>query len=427
MSWLDNINNISFQIKTGDGLDYDVLWKSSSKSTELNVSSFNFIEVEGSLVTRKKSKSAILPIEFYFQGDDYLEQAEKFEQSAKDSRFWKITHPYYGELNGHPARIERNDDNLNVVLFSIDFWETILLDALSERVYPLEIVKKETQNFDLIASDIVFPRAPLQPSDQKTAGVFLDKLDFRYKGILNNENYNDYREKLSGATNGIRNIISNPSEGMFNIINLIRFLETLDNFPIAQRVKLLLEVYRDIIDLYNNGFGQVSNVPTFQANSKAVNTEKNNKIIFSVLGGVVITSIANSIMNPDEEDYYTVNDVYLQYHNLHSTFENYLALNEMNQVSIYNINNEFHQDNEMLFSLNQVVQSTLFYLLDVAISAKRERIEILTENSNIILLTHKYFGLDDEDLNIERFRQLNNIRNKKLFIFKAGSKIKYLV
>jgi len=57
MSWKNNLDNIKFSIKTGDGKEYYPLWKDAEFSKDYNASTFDFIDVEKSLVERKKPKS----------------------------------------------------------------------------------------------------------------------------------------------------------------------------------------------------------------------------------------------------------------------------------------------------------------------------------------------------------------------------------
>src|SRR5690606_16149755 len=92
-------------------------------------------------------------------------------------------------------------------------------------------------------------------------------------------------------------------------------------------------------------------------------------------------------------------------------------------------------DPDMNYTLNADSLSIIFKTLPMALielsklsyQAKQERVVILDRDSNLIILTHKYFGLDEEDLNIERFRLVNNIKNRRVFNIKKGAQIKYFV
>ena len=77
--------------------------------------------------------------------------------------------------------------------------------------------------------------------------------------------------------------------------------------------------------------------------------------------------------------------------------------------------------------LNEIVNKTLYNLFDFAFKAKQERTVEIEKDSNLIVLTHKYLGLDENDENIEIFRKMNNISNRNIFGVKKGTVIKYLV
>ena len=82
MSWQERLKDIIFTIKTGDGKTFHPLWINGEKSKEFNISKYDFINVEGSFIDRKKPQSNLYPLVFYFQGDDNIEQANTFEASV---------------------------------------------------------------------------------------------------------------------------------------------------------------------------------------------------------------------------------------------------------------------------------------------------------------------------------------------------------
>jgi hypothetical protein len=69
---------------------------------------------------------------------------------------------------------------------------------------------------------------------------------------------------------------------------------------------------------------------------------------------------------------------------------------------------------------------TVSNLFDLAFDAQQERVVYLPKDSNLVLLTHKYMGLANDE-NMQRFREINNIKLKELFRIKKGRKIKYYV
>ena len=66
MSWKDKIENGVFKITTGDGKVYKPLWKPGESSKEYNTTAHNFINLEGTLVDRKKPQSSKYPLTLWF-------------------------------------------------------------------------------------------------------------------------------------------------------------------------------------------------------------------------------------------------------------------------------------------------------------------------------------------------------------------------
>ena len=389
MSWKDNIENIELTIVTGDNEIFKPLYTTSSQDIEFNVSEFNFIELEGTLVTRKKVKSQKIPLNIIFQGDDHIDIAEKFLESSKDPRYWTITHPIIGEIYGHPASINKINDDLNTVVFNIDFWETILPGQIkSAKVYPLELI--ESKNFELIE----FGSLNLIPDQKPELKSLVAKIQSRYDVLIDKTNIDKYKGFIADAMSGFDKLLSEPQKAIRNISNLIQFPAYIQG-SIKIRVNIVKAILDDILEILPK-----------------------NKIVYSIFGGAVIAAISQIILKPGENDFITRSQVREQFNILSQTYD--LFLNEVDDGN-------FQQDFQEAITLNEIVINTLYYLYDVSFDAKQERFDIVESDTNLILLTHKYMGLDFEDKNLNTFRELNGIKNKNLFIVKKGRKITYLV
>ena len=389
MSWKDNIENIELTIVTGDNEIFKPLYTTSSQDIEFNVSEFNFIELEGTLVTRKKVKSQKIPLNIIFQGDDHIDIAEKFLQSSKDPRYWTITHPVIGEIYGHPASINKINDDLNTVVFNIDFWETILPGQIkSAKVYPLELI--ESKNFELIE----FGSLNLIPDQKPELKSLVAKIQSRYDVLIDKTNIDKYKGFIADAMSGIDKLLSEPQKAIRNISNLIQFPAYIQG-AIKTRVNIVKAILDDILEILPK-----------------------NKMVYSIFGGTVVAAISQIILKPGENDFITRSQVREQFNILSETYD--LFLNEVDDGN-------FQQDFQEAITLNEIVINTLYYLYDVSFDAKQERFDIVESDTNLILLTHKYMGLDFEDKNLNTFRELNGIKNKNLFIVKKGRKITYLV
>src|SRR5689334_10193222 len=124
MSWVQKTDD-SFVIITGDSKRYAPRWINPSKEKEFNVAEFEFIGVPGTFVNRQKQKGRRLTFEIYFQGENHLDTAAAFDDSANDPRPWKVTHPFYGRLLVHPIKITQDNTGYNISKLVIPVIETI--------------------------------------------------------------------------------------------------------------------------------------------------------------------------------------------------------------------------------------------------------------------------------------------------------------
>ena len=105
----------------------------------------------------------------------------------------------------------------------------------------------------------------------------------------------------------------------------------------------------------------------------------------------------------------------------------YLEILDSAQVDIIDVENTYHADPVSQLELYELITETTGNLFALAFDAKQERTVIVDVDTNLVLLTHKFLGLDANDENMESFRELNNIKNDELFKVKKGRTIKYFV
>lgn len=406
MSWQDRTQNIEFTITTGDGKVFKPLWMNGEKSVDYNVSEFDYIDVEGTEVERKKPKSGKFPLVFYFQGDDNIEQVNDFETSAKDPRFWTVNHPFYGQITGQPTGLKRNDNNYNVTEVTVDFWESIDTKLPKSTVAPRERVQALTMSHaGIVANNTA--SLPVASTDVRTANSHVEKTTARLGNTVTQaeENYNDFQLLVNDAQAKANNLLESVSDYQLALNELLQFPTTVVN-NINYKLELYGQMFQDIIDILNGG-------------------SRNDRVYFESAGSFLITSLANSIINPNPNDYTVRNDVVLASQFLQDIFTQYNTLLDASQTD--GVTNTFGSSFVIQNSLNNIVSLALANLFTLAFAARQERTVIVDRDTNLIILVHKYIGLDIDDKNIEDFRQINNIKNRSLFKIKKGTVIKYFV
>jgi hypothetical protein len=405
MSWINKIEDVKFSIKTGDGKEFFPLWKPGEKSVEYNTSSFDFIDVEKSLVERKKPKSGKYPLTFWFQGEDNIERAQEFEDSANDNRYWTVTHPYYGTIKGQPISMSRNDSNYNVTEITVDFWETIVFDFPKSNL--------SIQDNTLVRRDSIMQNSALAYSSknvQKSEDIQKNKqsnelVSKSFETIQSDTTNVDYQNTLAKAQKSAENLLVNPNEAILDAQALL-------SGPSFYDVQVLPRVnaYKTAFNTLFRGFDSVA-----------------DKLFFESQGATCLANLCNASVNYNfETDYTIVSDVDYVSSTVLGLYNNYLDLIDNASTSNYDIDNGYQPNAVVQSELHDLVMFTIANLFDLAFDAQQERIVYLPKDSNLVLLTHKYFGLANDE-NMQRFRQINNIKLKELFRIKKGRKIKYYV
>ncbi|MES2287275.1 MAG: hypothetical protein V4547_16405 [Bacteroidota bacterium] len=405
MSWQDRIDNIKFSITTGDGKIFYPLLGNAEKSTDFNTSEFDYIDIEGTEIGRKKAKGGKFPLVFYFEGDDNIEQTEAFEKSAKDSRLWVVVHPFYGEIKGQPLSLGRNDSALNTTQVTVDFWESIDRKLPKSEVAVREQLTAMTVNQIGLASTS-YASAQLKTSDLRKVKSNLEKTSARYENSVTNENFQKFKELKSNAEAAVDKLLTNPADAITQIGAYIQFATSIET-SVVERVELLKHMYNDTLEIIE------------------IVARLSDKLFFESVGSFVISAICNTSLFAKSGDYVTRNEIEEITAEISDIYSHYLLTIDAAQTNT--VTDAFSPDFATQTNLNALVSATLVNLFNLAFDAKQERTVQVEKDTNLIILVHKYLGLDANDQNIESFRNINGIRNKNVFKIKQGRTIKYFV
>jgi hypothetical protein len=403
MDWKERVDNIKFSIQTGDGKTYFPLYKGGETEREYNTSSFEFISVYGTLVDRKKPKSRKLPLVFWFQGADNIEQADEFEISADDPRPWTVVHPFYGTISGQPISIKRDDSSLNITEVTVPFWESIDAD------YPISnfTVKDNTRDrHDLVyslASLSAVTNVKFASSDIPKQAQSIIDMSGEMKSIQDNNTYADFQNALNAGLKAIDGLLDGPLNAIQSIQNFLDLPATYEQ-AIEGRIASYENIYRRL---------------------KTSITTLADKKYFESMGGSVIASMSMVAVNPQFGDYVLVSDVEKMTSRIASIYKDYSETLDSLKVSVYDVNNTYNADASVQSEVSSLVNYTIANLYNMSFETKRERIVIVDKKTNLILLVHRYLGLDDEDENIDTFIKTNNLKFNQLFAVEKGTEIKY--
>lgn len=404
MSWQNKIENIKFQITTGDGKKFTPLWKTSGKAKDFNTAIYDFINVDGSLVERKKGKSFKHTLVFYFQGENHVEDVAEFDASASDSRAWVVVHPYYGTLRGQPLNVAYNEEALNITEVSVDFWESINADYPDSEISVKDSVEAKKVSV-LSASSVVFASdvtpttadiTKIKDSNEITAATF--------GPVLDDENNTDYLNAVSKSLSGADNLLNDP-------LNAMQSAQAIFDLPATFEVSIKSKI---------NAF-----VSAYEQLKQSIDTVA-DKLFFEAQAAACIASLCNATVNPSEDDYIIRSEIEEVVEILIDTYNDYLNIIDTAQVQIYNTSLTYIPNVNTQSVLYGLVAFTTGNLYNFAFDSKQLRTVHTSKNTNVILLTHRYMGLASDE-NLDKFIALNNIKLKELFVIKKGREIKYFV
>jgi len=410
MSWIEQLQNVEVELVLGDGERFKPLWKEAKRTKKYNTSSYNFIDIIGTLVDRQQPEGYQYDLTLFFTGASHLDVASKFQTSADDKRFWTLIHPYWGERYVQPISIEEDKTTLNTTIFKIQVWETLSNKYPLQKQLSNDRVTELQGDVNLMASKTFEAQIPVIDASLKTTlKESVDKIDSTSSKYLTlSEDFAEFKVKVSKAKSMIDDAIQAPIDVMRSIIDVI-------NYPV--------EVVQSVNDRIKIAKELLSNIEAIILRKKT----KDTIIVYECQASAVVAGMANATMTPNDGDYKLRSDVVNAMDSVRSAYETYLINLDSNQAVRSDVEGGYTADTDVAQNVNALVMETLANIYDYSFGAKQERVVALEEDSNPILLAHRFYGLDKEDENIQFLIDTNNLSLDELFEIKKGRKIAYYI
>lgn len=410
MSWTEKVED-QIVIITGDRKEFRPQWLNANKSVEYNVASFDFINTPGTLVQRRQPRGAKYKIEIYFQGDDHLDVARDFEISSRDPRQWTIRHPFYGDLQVHPTNLLFDNSKYNVTKITGNILETIK-DANPQGIeVPEEKIIQDKEDADIVTADAYVNNNPVPAvTDLSQMNDNLDQWEVFTGSIIDDDTEAEtFRNIIRRAKSDVTNAIGKP-------LAAIRSMQEAINYPslVSQSVQLRLSTLEDE---FNSLVAQIG-----------VLTRRADKFLFENNAGSMITAMAVTVATPlDEDDYGNKNKVVGVIETVLSTYNLYLVTLDLIQTDDADELDSYIPENNSMILINNLVNFTLSNLFIIALNSKQENGIVLEEDSNLINLAHRFYGLDAADEKLDEFIINNNIGINEHLLIAKGRKLVYYV
>jgi prophage DNA circulation protein len=404
MSWLEKVKT-ELVIKAGDGVEYRPDWLNANKGKEFNVTEFDFPNVNGTLVYRTTPKGSRYNLELYFQGENHLDVASNFMLSANDRRAWTLTHPYYGRLLVQPTSISIDNSVSNISKITCPVIETIT------DIFPKgsQDALADIQNSALNTNDS-FARSFAQITPTPTT-----------INLLNLNVLRAYKNMLKATVDGMINNVVNA----FN--EAVSFIAEAATEPIEamQKTQALLVMPASFALSAQQRFQVLTVQYNGQRNDLPNIVKKEEKKAYESNVAATLTAISLTAATPLENDFAYQIDALSAVDLLLDSFNQYVTDLDLLSTNNNNSPTSYIPDYESLKNLSQLVNFTASNLFNIALNGKQERSFLLEEDSNWCLLTHRLYGLTDE--NLDTLIRNNNAGLKEALEVQKGRQIKYYV
>lgn len=415
MSWIENVKT-DLVIQTGDGKEFRPVWKGANILIDYNTAEFNFAEVEGTLVDRREQKGRKISLEFYFQGENHLIESADFQLSAKDRRFWVLTHPYYGILTVQPLSLNVNNDTYNVSKITTTVIETItdvnpktiiiVEDKIEEDA---EIVDEQNAiNFD----NNVVPSS----SDKKTMELSIETTYTNgVNSIVDEEDGQSFFNQLNDARSKIRNATSDAAAAMRASQTVIQ-APALFKQDLESRLTMLKSNAESL---------KFNIIGSFESLAVIPNSLKN---MYEGMAGTVLSSMSLAMSTPfDENDYKNKVQVVAAVDLLLLTYNNFVADLDQMKSGSGGDPDDYIPKSETITNMNDLVNFTMANLFDLALNARQERSFRLETDTDFINLAHRLYGLEADDSTIEELMRNNPLGLNGILNIEKDTLITYYI
>lgn len=407
MSWIER-NKTGLTITTGDGKSFTPNWMNASKAIEYNVATFVFKETEGTLVKRGTPRGRQFAIEIYFQGEDHIDLADEFEASAADPKPWTIAHPYYGSILVQPVGMVFDNSGYNVTKITGGLIETI---STTPDVPTVSAPDKILA--DKVAADEAFAQSYADNVPvSKVANVrdIIRNASGAYSTFVANITSNADVEEFLNAYNEANALFRGASTTTANAIRSIQAL-----------ISLPFKLQADVI----TRMSMLTNLLVYLNGTIVSGSSRAAKLLYENNAGAVITSMVAAAVTNIGRSYSNRRSVLETIDTILAAYNEYLTKLDAIQTANGGLINSYIPSRFPLSLLGNLVGYAVTSLLDIAADSRQEISFFLEEDSNIIQLAHRLYGLKEDDSTIDELIAVNEIGLNEILGIRKGRKITY--
>jgi hypothetical protein len=411
MAWIELVES-PFTIITADGLSYTVNWKNATVAVNYFIAEFTFPGLNGSKVDRGMPKGSVYDIEFYFQGDDNISQAKDFRKSADVQGSWTLLHPIYGQLLVQPIGLMYDNSQMGSTKVTGQVIETIAMQNPVTKVNPVDNILLSKANTDaaFINSITTTPSGTDIQTLQKNNN-YLYKTTIPILQIP--ADVQNFFNLFSIAQANINNALASPQIAMSavqSVINAPALIETNTQIRV-QTLSMQFQSLRTQIQPKNS----YQKVPA------------STKQLYAVNGAAAVGALAVAASTPLQGNYTNMTDVLNIITIIINNYNQYILDLDSIQTPTGAELDSYIPDYNSLILLRDLISFVISNLFNVALSAKQERKLLLDRDTNLIVLTHMIYGLDEFDNNMNELMANNQWGISQMIQIKKNTQVVYYI
>lgn len=412
MSWLDKVKT-QLMIQTGDSKEYRPSYINASKTRDYNTAEFDFPEVAGTLVTRKKPRGTKYNLFIYFQGDDHLDTSSDFVASADDPRPWTVTHPLYGRILVQPTTLDIDNSQYNVTEVKCTIVETILESYPKGSLVPQDKIAADVEacNESLATSVVTQVETNgIKPQSINKSRAVVSVTDTTASSIISAEDdVQQYYNSLATARSKVNNFGDEPLDAMQSVQELI--------MTTAEFQASVTDRVNNLATSYANMGVQMLKLPILLA----------DKVLYQSLAATVLNAMCLAASKPLATDYANRTDVLAIADIIQDNYDDYLENLDSIQSDNGGSPDSFIPDATSLQQLDQLIGFTVSNLFNIALNARQERSIILEYDSNWIILAHRFYGLNADDSTVDQLMNQNKAGLHNMLQVRKNQRIVYYI
>ena len=408
MSWKEDLNT-KLTIITGDGLEYTPFWKNAKIVVPYNVTEFNFPETKGTYVDRREPLGNKYTLELYFQGEYHLNETKEFLKSSEDKRPWQIIHPYYGLLNVQPSSLAIDNSGYNVSKITTTVTETIEKSNPVTSIIPIDKIQEDIEFIqDAIIEDLTEPNVALLEEEMFEFPAKVSTL------IQLKEDAEIFAEKVNEANNKVKNVVNDVATALNGIADVIAAPSNFHQ-SMATKMAMTLDNFDNLVNKLENSVDSLINLPN------------DVKSTFEAMGSYFVNSICLTSTTTNEDDYATKREVQSTITSIIQANDKFIETLDKMQRGTGASPEDYIPSQKTLVKVNNLVNFTVQNLFSIGKNSKQERSEVLLEDSDFITLSHRFYGLKNNDITIDELMSENPLGLNGIINIKKGTKITYFI